>query len=94
MPVRVIIPTPLRQYAEKQESIEVDAGTVGQALAHLAEHYDGLRKHLYNDEGKLRSFVNVYVGDERYSLPAEGTNPAKTRRCNSDCALHRRRRRF
>ena len=64
MPVKVIIPTPLRQYAEKKESLEVQAKTVGEALAAVTSQYSDLRKHLYNDEGKLRSFVNIYVGDE------------------------------
>ncbi len=64
MPVKVIIPTPLRQYADKKESLEVNAKTVGEALAAVTSQYGDLRKHLYNDEGKLRSFVNIYVGDE------------------------------
>jgi len=64
MPVKVIIPTPLRQYADKQESLEVEAKTVGEALSAVTSRYADLRKHLYNDEGKLRSFVNIYVGDE------------------------------
>jgi len=64
MPVKVIIPTPLRQYAGKKESLEVQAKTVAEALAAVTSQYSDLRKHLYNDEGKLRSFVNIYVGDE------------------------------
>ena len=50
MPVKVMIPTPLRQYANKQQAVEVQASTVGDALkAVLAQHTD-LKKHLYNDE--------------------------------------------
>jgi len=64
MPVKVVIPTPLRQYAGKRDSVEVEAKTVGEALAGLTSQYSDLRKHLYNEEGKLRSFVNVYVNDE------------------------------
>jgi adenylyltransferase/sulfurtransferase len=64
MAVKVIIPTPLRAYAGKQESVEVEASTVGQALGALTTKYADLKKHLYSDEGKLRSFVNVYVNDE------------------------------
>jgi molybdopterin converting factor small subunit len=64
MSVKVIIPTPLRQYADKKESLEVQARTVAEALAAVTTQYGDLRKHLYNDEGKLRSFVNIYVGDE------------------------------
>ena len=64
MPVKVVIPTPLRQYTEKKDSGEIEAKTVGEALAGLTSQYGDLRKHLYSEEGKLRSFVNVYVNDE------------------------------
>ncbi len=64
MPVKVIIPTPLRQYAGKQDSIEIEARTIGEALSGLTTKYGDLRKHLFTDEGKLRSFVNVYLNDE------------------------------
>jgi adenylyltransferase/sulfurtransferase len=61
---KILIPTPLRQYAEKNNSVEVSGSTVGEALANLTTQFPDLRKNLYNDEGKLRSFVNVYVNDE------------------------------
>ncbi|MBZ5565121.1 MAG: MoaD/ThiS family protein [Acidobacteriia bacterium] len=64
MPVKVIIPTPLRQYAGKQDAVEVNAKTVGEALASITSQYGDLRKHLYTEEGKLRSFVNIYINDE------------------------------
>ena len=64
MPVKVIIPTPLRQYAGEQDAVEVSAKTVGEALASITSQYGDLRKHLYTEEGKLRSFVNVYINDE------------------------------
>jgi MoaD family protein len=64
MPVRVIIPTPLRAYAGRQESIEFEASTVGEALNSLTTRYGELKKHLYADDGRLRSFVNVYVNDQ------------------------------
>lgn len=64
MGVKVIIPTPLRAYAGKQESVEVQGATVGEVLTALTAMFGDLRKHLYTEEGKLRSFVNVYVNDE------------------------------
>ncbi len=64
MPVKVIIPTPLRQYTGSKDSIEVEGKTVAEALLGLTTQYGDLRRHLYNDEGKLRSFVNVYLNDE------------------------------
>ena len=64
MAVKVIIPTPLRAYADKQASVEVQAKTVAEALSALTGKFEQLRKHLYSDDGRLRSFVNVYVNDE------------------------------
>jgi len=64
MPVTVLIPTPLRQYTGKKESVVVEAKTVGEALQNLTAEYSDLRRHLFNDDGKLRNFVNVYLGDE------------------------------
>jgi molybdopterin converting factor small subunit len=64
MAVKVLIPTPLRAYAGKQESVDLQAGTVGEALTALTSKFTELRKHLYGEDGRLRSFVNVYVNDE------------------------------
>jgi molybdopterin converting factor small subunit len=64
MAVKVIIPTPLRTYAGKQESVEVQAATVAEALSALTTKFTDLKKHLFADDGRLRSFVNVYVNDE------------------------------
>ena len=61
---KILIPTPLRQYAGKHDSVELSGATVAEVLHSLTSQYADLRRHLYNDEGKLRSFVNVYVNDE------------------------------
>ncbi len=61
---KILIPTPLRQYVEKNDSVELTGATVGELLGALTVKFGDLRRHLYNDEGKLRSFVNVYVNDE------------------------------
>jgi adenylyltransferase/sulfurtransferase len=61
---KVLIPTPLRQYSEKHDSVELTGATVGEVLASLTSRFPDLRKQIFNDEGKLRSFVNVYLNDE------------------------------
>ena len=58
------IPTPLRPYADGAAEIEVNAETVGVALEQLTEQYPSLRKHLFTEEGDLRSYVNLFVNDE------------------------------
>jgi MoaD family protein len=64
MAVKVVIPTPLRQFAGKKDSVEINARTVGEALVELTSQFGDLHKHLFNEDGKLRSFVNIYVNDE------------------------------
>lgn len=58
------IPTPLRAYTDGAASVTVDGATVGEALGALLTRHGGLAKHLRDGEGKLRSFINVYLGDE------------------------------
>ena len=64
MSVTIVIPTPLRQFAGGSSEIEVNASTAGDALLELTAEHAELRKHLYNEQNKLRNFINVYVGDE------------------------------
>src|SRR5256714_2725624 len=72
--VRIIIPTPLRQYAGNRDAVEVEAESVHEALTDLVERHDQLRRHLFSEDGRLRNFVNVYVNEEdiRY-LERDGT---------------------
>jgi sulfur-carrier protein adenylyltransferase/sulfurtransferase len=64
MATKILIPTPLRPYTDKKDAVEADGATVGELLADLTAKHAGLKAHLYNEQGKLRSFVNVYVNDE------------------------------
>jgi sulfur-carrier protein adenylyltransferase/sulfurtransferase len=75
---RILIPTPLRPFADRQDVVEVDGGTVGELLQALVARYGDLRRHLYNDDGKLRSFVNVYVNDEDIRHLDRERTPLKT----------------
>ena len=61
---KIHIPTPLRPFTGKRDVVEVEGATVGELLSRLTSEHEGLKKHLYNDEGKLRSFVNIYLNDE------------------------------
>jgi sulfur-carrier protein adenylyltransferase/sulfurtransferase len=71
------IPTPLRPFTDKKESVDVSGKTVGELLADLTKRHEGLRKHLYTDEGKLRNFVNVYLNDEDIRYLQREQTPVK-----------------
>lgn len=64
MATKILIPTPLRPYTDKQEAVEANGATIGELLTDLTTKYSGLKAHLYNEQGKLRSFVNIYLNDE------------------------------
>ncbi len=74
---KILIPTPLRQYAGKLDSVQISGGTVGEVLQSLTSQHADLKRHLYNDEGKLRSFVNVYVNDEDIRYLSKEATPLK-----------------
>jgi len=77
MSVKVMIPTPLRPHAGGKADAEFQAKTVAEALAHLTAQYADLKRHLFTDEGSLRSFVNVYVNGEVIRYLAQENTPTK-----------------
>ena len=74
--MQINIPTPLRAYTDKQPTVSVEAATVAESLTALTAAFPAMQQHLFTPEGKLRSFVNVYLNDEdvRY-LPAGDATP-------------------
>src|SRR6185312_12244250 len=61
---KVLIPTALRQFTGKRDSVTAPGATVREVLDSLTAEHPELRKQIFTDEGKLRSFVNVYLNDE------------------------------
>lgn len=74
MPIKVMIPTPLRPYTENKDTLEVEGQTIKELLDNMVSKYPQLKRHLFSEDGRLRSFINIYVNDEdiRY-LDAEDT---------------------
>jgi molybdopterin synthase sulfur carrier subunit len=64
MSVQIHIPTALRAFTERQAVVLVEGATVAVALEDLTQRYPGLARHLRDEQGRLRSFVNVYLGEE------------------------------
>jgi len=74
---KILIPTPLRQYTGKQDTVQVKGATIGEALSDLTTQHPDLRRNLFNEEGKLRSFVNVYLNDEDIRYLNKDATPVK-----------------
>jgi molybdopterin converting factor small subunit len=77
MPIKVHIPTPLRPFTDKLDVVELDGATIGELMSNLTTKFGGLKQHLFNEEGRLRSFVNVYVNDEDIRYLQKDQTPLK-----------------
>lgn len=61
---KIIIPTPLRKFAENQSTVEIEGGTVLEAVQNLTTKHEKLKQHLLNNDGDIRSFIRIFVGDD------------------------------
>jgi molybdopterin/thiamine biosynthesis adenylyltransferase/rhodanese-related sulfurtransferase/molybdopterin converting factor small subunit len=77
MATKILIPTPLRPFTDKLDAVEVDGATIGELLQNLTTKYAGLKQHLYAADGKLRSFVNIYVNDDDIRYLQKDQTPLK-----------------
>ena len=77
MAVTVLIPTPLRPFVGGRDALQVEAGSVGELLERLTGEHATLKPHLFADDGRLRSFVNVYVNDRDIRQLAQRETPVK-----------------
>ena len=77
MAVTVLIPTPLRPYVGGRDSLELEGASVGELLERLSGEHAALKQHLFADDGRLRSFVNVYVNDRDIRQLAQRDTPVK-----------------
>jgi molybdopterin synthase sulfur carrier subunit len=62
--MNIHIPTPLRAYTGGLETVSIPGATVSAVFQQLTVSYPELKPHLFTPEGKLRSFVNVYLNDD------------------------------
>ncbi len=57
------IPTPLRPYTEGLKEVEVEGKTVGTVIHAVADQYPGIQPHIFDDEGNLRAYVNIFLNE-------------------------------
>src|SRR5881628_1506314 len=77
MAVTVLIPTPLRPFVGGRDAVELEASSVGELLDRLTGQHAELKPHLFATDGRLRSFVNVYVNDRDIRQLAQRETPVK-----------------
>jgi molybdopterin synthase sulfur carrier subunit len=77
MAKKVRIPTPLRKLTNNEELVEVQAGTIGDAIVELQSRYPGIKERLVDEQGEVRRFVNVYVNEEDIRFLQNQQTPLK-----------------
>ncbi len=77
MPVKVRIPSPLRNYTQGADVVEVGGATVGEVLNNLKAKAAGIETRLFKGQGELNRFVNVYVNDEDIRFLQKLDTPVK-----------------
>jgi molybdopterin/thiamine biosynthesis adenylyltransferase/rhodanese-related sulfurtransferase/molybdopterin converting factor small subunit len=77
MAITILIPTPLRSFVGGQDAVQLEARTVSELLDRLIAKHETLRRHLFAEDGRLRSFVNVYVNDRDIRQLAQGETPVQ-----------------
>jgi len=71
----VIIPTPLRKFTNNTAKLDIKANTIEETVNELTLNFPDLKKHLLDDKGQIRSFVNIFVGnDDIRNLEKEKTS--------------------
>src|SRR2546430_6194763 len=83
MAVKILIPTPLRPYVDGRDTLELEGASVGELLERLAGEHTALKQHLFAADGRLRSFVNVYVNDRDIRRLEHQETDRKSTRLNS-----------
>lgn len=64
MSASVRVPTILRTYTNDASEVSAEGATLAEVLDDLEANYPGIRARILDDNGKVRRFVNVYIGDE------------------------------
>lgn len=77
MPVIIEIPTAFRRFTDGSPKLESRAQTVADALNELVTRYPALSRHVRDDDGQIRQFINVYLNDEDIRFLNGESSPLK-----------------
>ena len=73
----VIIPTPLRKFTNNTAKLNVQANNIQETVDELTLNFPDLKKHLLDEQGQIRSYVNIFVGDEDIRDLQQAQTPIK-----------------
>jgi molybdopterin converting factor small subunit len=75
---KILIPSPLRKFTDNSSTFDTGGKTVNEAIFELADEYQGLKKHLLDENNNLRSFIRLYVGEDDINSLQNGETPVES----------------
>lgn len=69
---KIIIPTPLRKYTEQNRTFETEQDNLSDAIRQFIDEYPEVKENLLDDEGNIRSYIKLYIGNEEVNPNENG----------------------
>lgn len=70
---KIIIPTPLRKFTEQNRNFETDSDDLTEAIQDFVEEYPDVKDNLLDEDGNIRSYIKVYIGDDEVHPDENGS---------------------
>lgn len=70
---KIIIPTPLRKFTDQNRSYTTNSSTLSGAIEQFVEEYPDVKSNLLDEDGNVRSFIKVYIGDDEVDPNEDGS---------------------
>ena len=64
---KIIIPTPLRKFTNQNRNFTTDKQTLSEAIQQFVDEYPEVKENMLDDNGNVRSYIKIYIGDEEVS---------------------------
>ncbi len=77
MPITVRIPTPLQKLTQNKAEIEASGANIGELINNLERDFPGIKERIYDETGKIRRFINIYVNEEDVRFLQQDATPLK-----------------
>lgn len=69
----ITIPTPLRKYTDQNRKFETDRDNLSDAIEEFIQTYPEVRENLLDEDGNIRSYIKLYIGDEEIDPAKNGS---------------------
>ncbi len=64
MPITVRVPAPLQKLTQNQPEVKANGANIKELMEDLEKKFPGIRERVYDETGKVRRFINIYVNEE------------------------------